>query len=89
MNLATFIQQILAIVRNDAATKALPLLAQFFTNIAQNPTAINITVQMASLNAQLLAVLPGIEQDVLTSIAAQLNAEVVNLAKSVAAPAAH
>jgi hypothetical protein len=85
MNLSTFISNLLAIVRNDAATKALPLLAQFFTNISTNPTAVNITVQLASLNAQLLAVLPGIEQDVLTSIAAQLNAEVQNLAKSVPA----
>ncbi len=75
MNLGQIISQLVAIVKLDAAKSALPLLAAFFTSISVDPTAVNITAQLAKLEVDLLAALPAIEQDVLKELAALVSAE--------------
>lgn len=63
-----------ALAKTDAQKAALPLLATFFTSIAADSSAVNIMLQLAKLNASLLAALPSIERDVLASIANQVQA---------------
>ncbi len=75
MNLSALIAQLIAVAKADAAKSILPLLANFFTSIAANPTAVNITVQLAQLQVGVLAALPAIGQDELKNLANVLNAE--------------
>ena len=88
MNLSQIFQSVLAIVKADAAKTILPALAAFFTSVAANPSALNFAAALAKLNVDVLAALPGIEQDALTTIAGILNQEVQALATSAAPPAA-
>ena len=84
MNIGQLIDQLIAIVKADAAKTILPLLANFFTSIAANPNELNITVQLTKLNVEVLAALPGLEQDVLKQIASTISTW-ANAAAAVAA----
>lgn len=75
MNISQIVSQLIAVAKADAAKTILPLLAAFFTSIATNPTAINVTAQVAKLQVDLIAALPSIELDVLKQLASILNAE--------------
>lgn len=79
MNLNAIIVQLLAIAKNDALKSVLPLLAQFFTSISTDPTALNIAAQLASLEVGILAALPGIAQDELKGLADIVNTELQTL----------
>jgi hypothetical protein len=74
MSLSDVISGAVALAKTDAQKAALPLLATFFTSIAADSSAVNIMLQLAKLNASLLAALPSIERDVLASIANQVQA---------------
>ena len=75
MNITQILQQLIAIAKMDAAKAALPAIAAFFNNIASNPTAVNVTVQLAELQVALIAAVPGIEQDLLKQIATVISTE--------------
>ena len=81
MNLAQTIQALLTIVKTDAQKTALPALLAFFQSAAANPSALNIAAALAKLNVDLLAALPGIEQDILKQIATLLENEIATLGK--------
>jgi glycerol-3-phosphate responsive antiterminator len=81
MNLSDLVSGAVALAKSDLQKAALPILANFFTSIAADSSAINITVQLAKLNADFLAALPGIEHDILASIAAQVSAAAANIGK--------
>ena len=86
MNLSAIITQLVAIAKADAAKDILPLLAQFFTSIAANPSAVNVTLQLTQLNVSILATLPTIATDELKALAAIVNAA-AQAAVTPAAPA--
>jgi len=75
MNLGNILTQMIDTAKADVNKAALPMLANFFQSIAANPTALNITAQLAKLQVDLLATLPGIQQDVMAQMAALLNQE--------------
>lgn len=79
MNLNDLIQAMLKAVKTQALMGALAPLATFFTNISKDTSALNLTLQLGLLNAQLLGALPGLEQTAAKSIADTLNAEIANL----------
>lgn len=87
MNIAQILQQLIAIAKTDLNKAALPLIAAFFTNIAANPTALNITAQLTKLEVDLLAALPGIEQGLLAQLAALVNTQMQQVLTTAAAPA--
>ena len=87
MNIAQIIGQLIALAKTDVNKAALPLIAAFFSNIASNPTAMNITAQLTKLEVDLLAALPGIEQGLLAQLAALVNTQVQSLLTTAAAPA--
>lgn len=74
MNLSALFQAIINIAKTDALKPGLPALAAFFNTVAANPTAVNFTLALTKLEADLLAALPGVEQDILKQIAADVNA---------------
>jgi glycerol-3-phosphate responsive antiterminator len=81
MNLSELISNLIAAARSDLNKAALPALAAFFNSIATDTTAINITVQLAKLNADLIAALPGIERSILAGIAKEMSAAAAAIAK--------
>lgn len=81
MNVGDALKSLLDLVKNDALKAALPPLAVFFTNVAAAPTALNITVQLAKLQIDLLSALPTIEKDLFTAIAGLINEQVANIGK--------
>lgn len=81
MNVGDALKSLLELIKNDALKGALPALAAFFTNVAAAPTALNITVQLAKLQVDLLAALPTIEKDLFTAIAQMINEQVANIGK--------
>jgi len=81
MNLSDVVSGAVAIAKTDVQKAALPILANFFNSIAADSSAINLTVQLAKLNADFLAALPAIEHDVLASIAAQVSAAAAAIGK--------
>lgn len=84
MSLGDALKSLVDLVKNDALKAALPPLAAFFTSVANNPAAVNVAVELAKLQVDLLAALPSVEKDVLTSIATMINNQ---LAASVPAAA--
>jgi hypothetical protein len=89
MNIAAILQQLIAIAKMDAAKTALPAIAAFFNSIASNPTAINVTVQLAELQVALIASLPTIEQDILKQIASVISTEAQTIATAATLAAPH
>lgn len=83
MNLSTIIAQLVAIVKADAAKTILPALSTFFTNLASNPSNLNLTVQLAQLQVTVMTELPTVEVDVLKQLASLTSAA----AAAAAAPA--
>nr|WP_294525707.1 hypothetical protein [uncultured Rhodopila sp.] len=79
MTLAQIIASLKAILQADAAKTVLPILANFFSSVAANPSAVNFAVADAKLVADLLAALPSIEQDLLKQLATDLSAAATNL----------
>jgi len=82
MNISALLTSLIALVKADANKAALPAIATFFTNIASNPSSINIVAQLAKLEVDLIAALPGIEQAVLQQLATTLNTEAQALVPS-------
>jgi len=87
MNIAQILSQLIAVAKTNINKAALPLIAAFFSNIAANPTALNITAQLTKLEVDLLAALPGIEQGLLAQLAALVNTQMQTLLSTAAAPA--
>jgi hypothetical protein len=87
MNIAQILQQLIAIAKTDLNKAALPIIAAFFSAIATNPTVLNITAQLTKAEADLLAAIPGIEQDLLAQLAALVNTQMQQLLTTAAAPA--
>lgn len=81
MNLNDIVSQAVTTAKSDVLKAALPILAAFFNSIAADSSAINLTVQLAKLNADLLAALPGIEHDILSGIAGQVSAAALSIGK--------
>lgn len=81
MNVGEALKSLLELTKNDALKGALPALAAFFTNVAGAPTAVNITVQLAKLQIDLLAALPTVEKDLFTAIAQMINEQVAAIGK--------
>ena len=88
MDLATLFQQQIAIVEDELLIKAAPALGAFFTNVAGNPTVLNISAQAVSLEAQLVAVIPGVAQAEMANLAAAVSAYVQAAATKAAAEVA-
>jgi hypothetical protein len=86
MSLGDALKSLVDLVKNDALKAALPPLAAFFTDVANNPSAVNVAVELAKLQVNLLAALPAVEKDVLTNIATMINNQ---LATATAPAAAH
>lgn len=80
MNLAQIFQMIVQVAKNDATKSILPHVSAFLNSVASNPTAINFVAQLAQLQAQILADLPAIEQDILKQIATTVATEAAALA---------
>jgi hypothetical protein len=78
---------LIAVAKTDAQKLVLPLLSNFLSSIANNPTEINIVAQLASFEAGLLAVLPTIEQDELKALSVILQTEATSLLSATAVPA--
>lgn len=76
-----FLKHLLALIKNDALKAALPPLAAFFTNVAGNPSALNVTLQLAKLQVDLLTALPSVEKDLFMTIAAEINSQLSHLPK--------
>lgn len=72
-------QQFLAQLKYEVFLAILPLAGQAATNIAANPTALNIAGQWAALQVNVLAKLPGLEQQVIQQLAVAINAEIQQL----------
>lgn len=85
MSLGDALKSLVDLAKNDALKQALPPLAAFFTDVANNPSGVNVAVELAKLQVNLLAALPAVEKDVLTSIATMIN----NQLASISQPAAH
>lgn len=79
--MSEFFKQLLTLIKNDALKAALPPLATFFTNVSGNPSAMNLTVQLAKLQIDLLTALPTVEKDLFQAIATEINAQLSHLAK--------
>lgn len=72
---------LVTLVKNDALKAALPPLAAFFTDVAGNPSGINVAVQLTKLQVDVLAALPSVEKDLLTHIATLINDQLTALPK--------
>lgn len=72
---------LVALVKTDALKASLPPLAAFFTNVAGNPSSLNVAVQLTKLQVDVLAALPSVEKDLLTHIATLINDELTALPK--------
>lgn len=81
MNVGDALKSLLELAKNDVLKGALPALAAFFTNVAGNTSAVNITVQLAKLQVDLLAALPTVEKDLLGAIAQMITEQVSSLPK--------
>ena len=81
MNIGDALKNLIELAKNDALKAALPAVATFFTNIAGNTSAANITVQLAKLQMDLLAALPSVEKDLFIAIAQMINEQVANIGK--------
>jgi hypothetical protein len=75
MNISEALQQLISLAKTDALKAALPALATFLSNIAANPSGLNIAAQLAKLQIDLITALPGIEQDLLKQIATIIQTE--------------
>jgi hypothetical protein len=84
MNISQAIQQLIDLAKADALKAVLPALAAFLTAIAANPSGINIVAQLAKLEIDLIAALPGIEQAILGQLAATISSEAQALLTKVA-----
>ena len=71
-------------IKTAEAKAVLPILANTATNVANNPTELNLLAQMASAAAQIEAAQPAILQAELQSVAGMLQ----QVAASVGAPSA-
>jgi hypothetical protein len=87
VNIAQILSQLVAIAKTDLNKQLLPIIAAFFSSIATNPTALNITQQLAKAEVDLLAALPSIGQDVLAQLAGLVNAQAQTLLATAVAPA--
>lgn len=81
MSIGDALKGLLELAKNDALKGALPPLAAFFTNVAGNPSAVNVCVQLAKLQIDLLAALPTVEKDLLTAIGQMINDQLAGLPK--------
>lgn len=72
-------QAFLAQLKYETFLAILPLVGQAATNIAANPTALNIAGQWAKLQVDVLAAIPGLEQTVIQQLAVAINTEIQNL----------
>lgn len=75
MNPTTIIKELWTLVKSDLAKDVLPLLLTFLTSIAGNPTQINFVAQLAKFEADFLAAVPGIGQDVLKDLVSLVSQE--------------
>jgi hypothetical protein len=76
-----------ALFENQELRAILPALAGAFGSLANNPTAINALLQLAQLEAAIIAAQPNILQSELKLIADDLAAAAANVATSIAAKA--
>ena len=84
-----FFQSLINFAKQDVGKTALPILAAYLTNIADNPSGINIVAQTAKLQVDLIAAAPGIEKDLIGQIAQAIMVEATKLvAHPVAIPPA-
>lgn len=81
MNPSQILTQLLALAKTDAAKTVLPLLQAFLTSVVANPTQLNLVAQVAKFEADFLAAIPGIGQDILKDLAQLVNAEAELLLK--------
>jgi hypothetical protein len=83
---ATVVTALVNVAKLDTSKTVLPLIGNFVNSLAMNPNELNLVVQLASLEAGLLAAVPGIEQDELKELATLIQQEATALlAPSVAA----
>lgn len=66
-------QDVLNLIKTEEGQKAVPLLANALTNVAGNPTAVNVTAQAGQFLAGLIVAEIGIGQDVLKKIASDVS----------------
>lgn len=79
LSISAIIQQLIQLAKTDAKKLVLPLLANFLTSVGNNPSEPNLIVQLAVLEAGLLAALPQIEQDEVKELAQLMIAEAQTL----------
>ncbi len=73
------LQAILAAVKTDALKVALPIIQQFFSDVAANPSQSNIVAKLAKLQVDLMAALPDLQAAVAKDLATILEAEINTL----------
>lgn len=75
MNIGSVFKELITSAKSDAEKELLPLIATAATNLAANPTSLNIALQGNLLLVGAAAKLPTIGQEVLQQLAAVVNAE--------------
>lgn len=78
-SIAAFLTQLIAIAKDDTLKIALPIIATFISNVAENTSGVNIVAQLGALQAELAAALPNDEQAIVKDVSTILQAEVTAL----------
>ncbi len=69
-------QQFLATLKYDVFLAILPLAGQTATQIATNPTPLNVALQLTKFQVDALAALPTLETTVCKDLASMVNTEI-------------
>lgn len=78
------LQAIFNVAKNDLIKDALPALNKFFQSVAATPGTLNLAVQLAALQVDLLAAIPKLESDVVKDISVLIQADLQTLTASAA-----
>lgn len=84
-SIGTLLTAIVSAVKNDAIKTELPVINTFFQNLQANASQANVVAQLASLQVNLLASGPNVEQALIKDVAALLEQETAALAAAATA----
>lgn len=79
VSFSALIKDLVTVAKQDAGKVILPLIINFINAIAANPTKLVIVVQLAKLQADVMAAMPEIAQDELKTLASFLSQEALAL----------
>ena len=86
MNLGIIFKELLSVTENDAETVLLPLIGNAATSLAANPSAVNAVSVGSQLLIDSIGKAPIVGQEVLQSIAAEVNAAVLSAIAKIPKP---